>query len=87
MIKLNESIAVGQTTLTREFAGMTVPCSIQLTSSDVSRKIELSLDGINFFQQTYDVSNASYLIITLLAPIGYVKITGVAGDKLIICED
>lgn len=87
MIKLNEAIASGQTTLTREFSNMTVPCTIQLTSSDVSRKIELSCDGINFFQQTYDVTNAAYLIISLTSPVGYIKITGVPGDKLIICED
>ncbi len=81
---LTEIIAPGQTTLTSGFGSLTIPITIQLTSNNVTRKIELSLDGVNYFQPSYDVIATEFVIVSLSTPMNYIKITGIAGDKLIL---
>lgn len=58
-----------------------IPAVLSLTSVNAGRKIELSTDGINFFQPTYDQTIASMINVALLAPILSFRVTGTVGDQ------
>jgi hypothetical protein len=57
-----------------------IPATITLTSTDAGRKIELSTDGTNYYQPTYDVTQAGMINVSVQSPIRTFKITGAAGD-------
>lgn len=57
-----------------------MPGSYTLVSTDGTRKIEFSCDGVNYFQPTYDASPAAYITVAALAPIVNVRFTGAATD-------
>lgn len=60
--------------------GIAFPATVSLVSAAAGRKIELSPNGVNFYDGTLDVSNASMLVIAMMAPVAFVKLTGAAGD-------
>ena len=58
----------------------TFPCTATLKSSAGGRKIELSTDGVEFYTPAYDVTTATMLVVAILSPVAYIKLTGAAGD-------
>lgn len=71
---------LGATTKSIATNGFPIPCTLMLKSADVSRKIELSIDGLEFWTPTYDVSTATMLITSIKAPVQLVRFTGLATD-------
>ena len=81
------TFASGQTTMTIGPGGIKLPASIQLTSSDGTRALQLSLDnGLSFFTPTLDFSDATRLILTIETPVSQIKLTGVAADKVYLID-
>lgn len=80
-----KSISSG-TTYTFGMGNLLLPLTIQLNSTDGGRKIELSCDGTNFFEPTYDVNVAGYLTVVINAPYYQVKCTGALNDNIYIID-
>lgn len=79
------SFTLTGTTLIEGQGNFVLPFSITLKSSDVTRKIEISTDGgTEYFQPIIDITTATSLFLTIAAPITNVKVTGIAGDKLVM---
>lgn len=60
--------------------GLQLPATLTLTSADAGRKIELTTDGTNWFQPTYDVTTASMINVSIKSPIKVYRFTGAASD-------
>jgi len=73
------------TALIHEMGTQSVPFTVTLKSSDVTRKIEFSTDGgTEYFSPTIDVTSATMLVTYAATPITHVKATGIINDSLII---
>lgn len=72
------------TTLITALGGMKLPVTITLKSADVTRKIELSTDGVEYFSPIIDISSPTMLVTTLNAPVVNIRVTGVVSDKLVM---
>jgi hypothetical protein len=57
------------------------PCTLTLSSPDVSRKIEISPDGIEWLVPDYDMTTSSAIAVAIMASVVKVRFTGVAGDE------
>lgn len=66
--------------------GMAIPLTISWASSDVARKIEISLNnGVSYHEMDYDISTtASEQVLTVNSKFTHGKVTGVAGDILTV---
>lgn len=83
-MRKKEFILTG-TTLTEDVTGMAIPFTVTLKSAAGSRQIEFSTDsGIEYFVPVLDVTSATMLVATVLAPISHVKATGAINDTLIM---
>lgn len=72
-------------TYTREILNDTTPSTITFKSTAANRKIELSTDGgAEYFIPTYDSVSTTQLVITLVAPVTHLKVTGNVNDVLIL---
>lgn len=73
---------LNSTPFVQSLAGAAPTITIQLTSSAVGRKVELSVDGgALFFTPQYDAStSAAQIIVTVNAPVTHVRFTGQAND-------
>lgn len=76
--------ALGSTTKVTSGQDMAFPATVTLTSADGTRKIELSTDGINFFQPTYDTTAAAFIAVAVLSPVRAIKFTGLTTDTYTI---
>jgi hypothetical protein len=57
------------------------PMSITLKSAAVGRKIELSTDGgTEYFTPTVDQTSATMQVVSVLAPVSHIKLTGTTND-------
>lgn len=73
------------TIYSRELLNDTCPSTITFKSSTAGRKIELSTDGgVEYFQPSYTNASATMLVVTLLAPVTHVKVTGSIADTFIL---
>lgn len=62
-----------------------MPAQVQLLSTSSTRKIEISADGQqNWEQPPPDVSNTSKVLLRVTAPITHIRFTGVNGDKYVV---
>lgn len=57
-----------------------LPATITLTSADAGRKIELTTDGTNWYQPTYDASPATFINVSIKSPIKAFRVTGAVND-------
>ncbi len=67
-----------------------VPFTISFFSDTVGRKIELSFDGGTVFHDMasqLDLSVSTQLVLSVMAPVSNVKVTGDIGDTVIITEE
>ena len=82
--ELTYTLLEGENSKTYGIGNLDLPITIQFTSAEVSRKIELSVDGTTFFTPTYDVTDDAFLVVAVLAPIKLFKVTGAADDVLFV---
>lgn len=62
-----------------------IPSTVTLKSSAGGRLIELSTDGgVEYFTPSYDKSTTTMAVLTVLAPVSHVRLTGAAGDAWVI---
>lgn len=61
-------------------AGAPIPMALYLTSTNASREIAISTDGVNYFVPSYDASPAAFISVAIMAPIHSVRFTGAPGD-------
>lgn len=65
------------------------PFSIAFTSDTVGRKIELSFDGGTTYHDmaaNLDLITSTQLILSVVAPVSSIKVTGDIGDTVIVTE-
>jgi len=61
--------------------GAPLPCTITLKSAAAGRLIELSTDGgVEYFGAPPDMSSATSLVLSVLAPVSHCRITGTTAD-------
>ncbi len=83
MANKSATFTITGTSLVEGFSGINSPATITLTSSDATRKIELSGDnGLTYFVPQYDIISATSLVLYLSGPVTNVKVTGVTNDVL-----
>lgn len=62
--------------------GAPLPCTITLKSAAAGRLIELSTDGgTEYFTASTDASSATQLVVSLLAPVSHIRVTGATADS------
>lgn len=67
--------------------GSSYHCTLSLTSSAPSRKIELSInDGADYFVPQYDVDETGVIGLAVRAPITNIRFTGAQGDEWGVLE-
>ena len=83
---LTYTLLTGETSHSFTTENMSVPLTISWTSSDITRKIEISMNnGIIYHQVDYDATtNSSEQILTISSKFTNGKVTGVAGNILTV---
>lgn len=61
-------------------AGAPLPATVTLTSTDAGRKIEVSTDGTNFFQPTYDATVTAFINVVLRGSVRSIRLSGAVND-------
>ena len=67
-----------------------VPFSIAFNSDTAGRKIELSFDGGTTFHDMaaqLDLSVSTQLVLSVIAPVSSIKVTGDIGDTVVVTEE
>lgn len=77
-----EGILAG-TTIDINVGGKICPMTATLSfPAAAGRKIELITDTVmGAYQPTYDGNTATGLVVAIVAPVAFVRFTGIAGDK------
>jgi len=71
------------TSLIEGMGGFTIPLTVTLNSSDVTRKIQISADGgLSYIDAPISLTSASTLVANISTAITNIKVTGVPGDTL-----
>ena len=82
--RINGEILPAQTTRTVPINALEFPVTVTLKSSEAGAKIELSVDGVEFFEPEYDHNSATQKVVAIISPINFVKFTGAAGDDYFV---
>jgi len=67
-----------------------IPFTISFFSDTAGRKIELSFDGGTVFHDMaslLDLSVSTQLVLSVMAPVSNIKVTGDIGDTVIVTEE
>jgi len=76
----DEATALGGTSSIIGVAFMLPPYSAVLNSADATAKIEVSYDGTNFMEPSYEVDSAAVKLVTIGVNVSKVKFTGLTAD-------
>jgi hypothetical protein len=72
---------LGGASLVIPMAGAPIPCTITLSSTDATRKIEWSADGGTiYFEAVYNYNITDQLVFILANPITHIKFTGLSAN-------
>lgn len=83
MTTVSHAFTLTGTSIIEGLGGSNLPLTVTLTSSDATRKIELSTDNrLSWFIPQYDIIGTTSLVLYLSGPVTDIRATGIANDVL-----